>query len=702
MRYFLAFVLAISASLPIQAAALSCESSPETAAASRDLDQKLQTATFEESLALKQQAYRHMMQMDPSDYRPIREYLSLVRYDMPERWDAVRSQFVDKARTHPEDPVNLVAGGIALLGTDTPQSFAFLNQAIKNNPDYAAADLELAAYYDHLGKFTDKTKAESYLEEFYSLCPASMDPWARRYLKRLGSNELKTQAAGKLRERLASSADPELLTAYSDIWSLEFSVLPITELARERERVAEDLSRLQKPPIKPTAEWLEFLKDGYKQSGASDAQIEALDTRIKNEFPQSDQAFEIWSEKWNDQHPRPSAEATAADWQQYMKLAEAHYAELPKLFPNRHGFSDYYQLEYASHINGTPDDEIVRLGEGYIKESDTYNGPSSQTGEMVARVFLEHNLEPARALQLVQEARRLRTSPREMAFFEIADYAKPKTVQDSIQQKALQDAAFNVVYLEACRAAGDQSAAAQLKATVESAPPTDAKVLPAYWNARALLAEIEGHNMDALAFYQKAIFLREPPRKQYGVLDDRLIADARRVWSKSQGSDMAFAIWSQPDNVKLSGLAESRWEKPDKELPTFELADLQGKTWKLQTLEGKKVLINVWATWCGPCQAELPHLQKLYEQIKDRPDVAIISLNFDEDVGMVEPFVKKKGYTFPVLPAYTLLSNKVDVNSIPRNWLVDAKGKWQWEQIGYDSTDSDWEKNMLTRLEGVK
>ncbi len=130
--------------------------------------------------------------------------------------------------------------------------------------------------------------------------------------------------------------------------------------------------------------------------------------------------------------------------------------------------------------------------------------------------------------------------------------------------------------------------------------------------------------------------------------------------------------------------------------------DLHGKTWKLTSLEGKKVLINIWATWCGPCQSELPNLEKLYQETKDRSDLAIITLNFDEDQGLIEPFVKKKGFTFPVLPAYSLLSNKIDVNSIPRNWLIGTHGNWLWEQIGFDSAEADWGKSMLARLEEMK
>jgi thiol-disulfide isomerase/thioredoxin len=693
-------VLLCAGTVRLVADARSCESSPAVNAARRDLAQKLSGATFQQSIALEDQADQQIMQLDPADYRPVREYQDFVRYQMPERWIALRSQFVAKAKAHPEEPVNLVAAALALLGTDTPQSIAFLNQATKTNPDYAAAYLELTAYYHHLGKFTDKTKAAGFLEKYYQLCPSGRDGWATNYLKQLGSNELKVQVAKNLRARLATLSDPHELQWYSDVWSLEFAALPVTEHPKERQRVAEDLNRLEKLPVPASPEWLNFLKDGYKQSGAPDNQVKALEARISKEFPRSDEAFEIWYQDWNDQHPRPAGEASAAEWQQYMRLALAHDREIAQLFPNEHGFG-YSTVEYTSHLDATSSDEIARAGEAYLKESDLYQGSSSGSRQYVAGVFLDHNVEPARALALLQQARTLKESPREKAFSETADYAKPKAIEDSAERRVIGDAEFRVLYLRACRAAGDKSAAEELKASVEAEPPAYAKALPAYWDARAILADIEGHDTDALAFYQKTLFLREPPQKRYGVFNDTLLADARRVWIASQGSEAAFAIWSQPGTASNPVLAEGRWEKPDKELPSFELADLQGKTWKLTQLEGRKVLINIWATWCGPCQAELPHLEKLYEKTKDRSDITILTLNFDDDIGMIEPFVKKKGYTFPVLPAYAFLANKIDVNSIPRNWLINANGKWQWEQIGFDSGESDWEKSMLSRLEGT-
>ena len=283
--------------------------------------------------------------------------------------------------------------------------------------------------------------------------------------------------------------------------------------------------------------------------------------------------------------------------------------------------------------------------------------------------------------------------------FEPADYDKPKDIETLAEKHSAYEARFRVLYLRACRAADDKAAAAALTAQVEAPPPTHDKFPSAYWQARGILSEIEGRLPDALAYYQKALLLRDPPKKQYGVLSDTLLADAQQVWTASGGSNEAFAIWSKRDASQEAEVAQGRWEKPDKDLPKFELADLQGKIWKLKSLEGQKVLINVWATWCGPCQAELPRLEKLYEQTRNRSDIKIITLNFDEEVGRIEPFVKEKGFTFPVLPAYSFLANRIDVNSIPRNWLIDADGTWHWEQIGFDSSDPDWEKTMLSRLE---
>jgi len=195
----------------------------------------------------------------------------------------------------------------------------------------------------------------------------------------------------------------------------------------------------------------------------------------------------------------------------------------------------------------------------------------------------------------------------------------------------------------------------------------------------------------------------EVPKAHRGKLTDDLTDEARALWKAQAGTETAWAVWSKPAAGVAEQLAEGRWEKPTKPIPDFDLSDLSGKTWRLKELGGKTLLINLWATWCGPCQLELPHLQKFYDKVKDRSDIQVLTFNIDENLGLVAPFLKKKGYTFPVLPAYSTVVSLLDGYAIPQNWLVDPHGSWRWKQIGYSGgSDADFEKEMLEKLESVK
>ena len=108
---------------------------------------------------------------------------------------------------------------------------------------------------------------------------------------------------------------------------------------------------------------------------------------------------------------------------------------------------------------------------------------------------------------------------------------------------------------------------------------------------------------------------REPCTKFAKMLDE-----AHALWPKLGGTEVAWAAWSTPSAASSAAKAdEARWEKPTKALPDFQLADLSDKTSTTKSLNGKVVLINLWATWCGPCNAELPQLQKLQKSLR-RPD----------------------------------------------------------------------------------
>ncbi len=82
----------------------------------------------------------------------------------------------------------------------------------------------------------------------------------------------------------------------------------------------------------------------------------------------------------------------------------------------------------------------------------------------------------------------------------------------------------------------------------------------------------------------------------------------------------------------------------------FTLRDINGQSWSLSALRGKVVVMSFWATWCGPCKEEMPHLQAMYTELKDR-GVVILSISSDDarTSSRVKPYILSKGFNFPVL-----------------------------------------------------
>ena len=96
----------------------------------------------------------------------------------------------------------------------------------------------------------------------------------------------------------------------------------------------------------------------------------------------------------------------------------------------------------------------------------------------------------------------------------------------------------------------------------------------------------------------------------------------------------------------------------------------------------------------------MPRLQKLVAQYKDRPNVQFLSLNMDENPGLIAPFVSEHNLSMTVLPAFTYVTQTLKVDGIPQNWIVDSSGVIKLKGVGYDSTEK-WETGMKDAIERV-
>ena len=116
--------------------------------------------------------------------------------------------------------------------------------------------------------------------------------------------------------------------------------------------------------------------------------------------------------------------------------------------------------------------------------------------------------------------------------------------------------------------------------------------------------------------------------------------------------------------------------KEGENAPNFTLKNLDGKEISLNQFRGKHVLINFWATWCGPCKIEMPSLEALYERFKDRNFVLLAISNDMFGANIVKPFVKAHNINFPVLLDQRLkVSNALGVGSLPTTFMIDPQGK---------------------------
>jgi peroxiredoxin len=112
----------------------------------------------------------------------------------------------------------------------------------------------------------------------------------------------------------------------------------------------------------------------------------------------------------------------------------------------------------------------------------------------------------------------------------------------------------------------------------------------------------------------------------------------------------------------------------------FTLTDLQGKSWTLQGLHGKVVLVNFWATWCPPCRKEMPDLEALYQDFKDQG--FLILAIADEDISKVKPFIAQQHTTYPILlDPGRKVHELFQVDGIPKSFVYDREGKLVAEAI---------------------
>ncbi|MDK7664784.1 TlpA disulfide reductase family protein [Cytobacillus oceanisediminis] len=119
--------------------------------------------------------------------------------------------------------------------------------------------------------------------------------------------------------------------------------------------------------------------------------------------------------------------------------------------------------------------------------------------------------------------------------------------------------------------------------------------------------------------------------------------------------------------------------------PDFELTDMEGNPVKLSDYRGKAVLLNFWASWCPPCRAEMPHMEKLYNKYKDENfDILAVNLtNTEKNSGDAEKFVKELRLTFTIpMDVKGEAGSDYNIMAYPTSYFIDSDGVIREKVLG--------------------
>lgn len=615
----------------------------------------------------------------------------------------VMEEYEKLLAAHPDSSVYLYLAAEAELGRNTAQAIDRLDRANQRSPVLGLPHLLLAQIYAATAH-ENAARVRQEMEAFAAVCPESIRAFPN--LRWSKDTALIAASAARIRRNLKDRTDSEALSAYGTLWSLEAALHKSDEQAENIARLKQDMQRLFAPETPRNIAWASAIESAtFFQDGIDEYNRKAY-SEMAERFPHSayaitraytaaakatpypkngtpDQIGDYWRNQWNAALPVArqfpgsqniaglAARAIARD--PSATPAEIHevvalFLAATKTDPDGMPTLPPQPVEVAQLLaaRGVVEDvpDLVYAGFAAIERAHSPRVANDVLGASAAAMTARRDQENFWGYNALTEA--------------YTRQGKLSSVKDLIIQ---QDDILNRLRPPDSAPAGDKYRFAEDEAV--------------FWYLKGMYAEADRRPADALIDYRNSI-ATWPPRRPNPDRRDEAMQAAQRVWKNVGGSAQGWNDWaahSSLRNFDAGSGAANAWSKLPADM-TF--TDTLGRQYTPKDLAGKTALVTLWASWCGPCRAELPYFEKLYRQFQNRDDVVLLAFNVDDDVKDMNEALEELKLSIPAVYASPFVYSMLADMAIPANWLIaPSKTELLWIDA---PTLTEWQAKLAQVL----
>ena len=616
----------------------------------------------------------------------------------------VIDEYEKRLSEHPDDPVYLYLAALAQTGRNTGQAISRLERAIERSPVFGLPHLLLAQIYT-ASSHADPVKVRNHLESFEALCPGSVRAFPT--LRWSKDTTLLARVAARIRRNLNGRVDREALTAYPVLWGLEAAQRKSDEQAENVVRLKQDLDLLMAPRVPRNAAWMSAIQSAQFVQDGVDEYANQARSEIAARFPNSDAGVSDAYRKARGTNPYPNqgtpgqvAAYWRREWQSALPLARRFPGSLSiagaaaraiardpaATAPEIHDAITIFLGATKADPDGmrTLPPQPIEIAQ-ILAERGIYEDVQSLV--FAGFTAVERGFSPDSANDVFgSSAAGLRAQRDQMNFWGYNALAeaytrigRPASVKDLLIQ---QDEILNRLRPPDSAPAGEKVRFAEDEAKL--------------WYLKGLFAEAENRKADALIDYRNSVSTF-PPRRPSPDRRDQVMQSAQRLWKELGGTAQGWNDWASHSSLKnfdAGSGATNAWTKLPAEM-TF--SDVLGRQYKPRDLAARTTLVTLWASWCGPCRAELPYFEKLYRQFQGRDYVVLLAFNVDDDIADITKALAELKLSIPSVYAAPFVYSMLAQMAIPANWLLTPSGT---ELLNIQApTLPEWQAQMAKTLE---